>query len=62
MDTTNRSPGPSGEGRDELDDSWFDLPVIVEAPKKPRAPEDELDDSWFDRPGGGIRRSDVLGG
>jgi hypothetical protein len=63
MDTTNGSPRPHGEGRDELDDSWFDLPVIEDAPpeKKVRAPEDELDDSWFDRPGGGLRRIDVLG-
>jgi hypothetical protein len=67
MDTTRgspqRSPHPEGNGRDELDDSWFDLPVIdIDPPKKStRAPEDALDDSWFDRPGGGIRRSDVLG-
>lgn len=57
---------PSGEGRDELDDSWFDLPVITDAhvtPSAPRArePESELDDSWFDRPGHAIRRSDVIG-
>jgi hypothetical protein len=64
MTTQNASPRPDGGvERDELDDSWFDLPVLVEVPtpKKVRAPEDELDDSWFDRPGHGIRRSDVLG-
>lgn len=61
MDTTKASPQARGEGRDELDDSWFDLPVITSEPKKARQPEDELDDSWFDRPGGGIRRSDVIG-
>ncbi len=62
MNTPKRSPRPDGDGRDELDDSWFDLPVITELPtKKVRAPEADLDDSWFDRPGGGIRRSDVLG-
>jgi hypothetical protein len=62
---SERSSRPSGDGRDELDDSWFDLPVILDAPASPpakaREPESELDDSWFDRPGGGIRRSDVLG-
>ena len=63
MDTTKRSPRPDGDGREELDDSWFDLPVIdIDAPKRVRKPEDALDDSWFDRPGGGIRRTDVLGG
>jgi hypothetical protein len=63
--STERTTRPAGEGRDELDDSWFDLPVITEAPRQttmrpPRDPEAELDDSWFDRPGRGIRRSDVL--
>ena len=68
---------PREHENDELDDSWFDLPVVVRpvdvatvdvarepAPverARPRTPEDELDDSWFDRPGRGIRRSDVLG-
>lgn len=63
MSTTKVSSRPLGEGRDELDDSWFDLPVIVDepTPKKARTPEDELDESWFDRPGRGLRRSDVLG-
>lgn len=62
MDTTNKTARPGAEGADALDDSWFDLPVLVDAPaKKTRAPEDALDDSWFDRPGKGIRRSDVLG-
>jgi hypothetical protein len=63
-----RSSRPSGEVRDELDDSWFDLPIIAEAAPaaitvKParREAEAELDESWFDRPGHGIRRSDVLG-
>ncbi len=59
MDTTKGAPRPEGNGRDELDDSWFDLPILT-TPPPPRAPEDELDDSWFDRPGGGIKRSDVL--
>lgn len=45
---------------DDLDDSWFDLPVIEPAVRKTREPEAELDDSWFDRPGGGLRRSDVI--
>jgi hypothetical protein len=63
MDTTHRSPRPESSSPDQLDDSWFDLPVLdIGPPKKvTRAPEDDLDDSWFDRPGGGIRRSDVLG-
>ena len=66
--SARRSTRPSGEGRDELDDSWFDLPIVTEIPVKaspsrpvPRGPEADLDDSWFDRPGHGIRRSDVLG-
>lgn len=67
MKTTRRAPGVAE--RDELDDSWFDLPALVPAeevpmeaaPARPRQPEDELDDSWFDRPGRGIRRADVLG-
>ncbi len=60
---TLRSARPSGEGRDELEDSWFDLPIVTETRSKtvpPRDPEAALDESWFDRPGGGIRRSDVL--
>lgn len=61
MDTTKVRSQPTGEGREDLDDSWFDLPVITTEPKKARQPEDALDDSWFDRPGGGIRRSDVIG-
>lgn len=57
---------PSATEKDELDDSWFDLPALVPtgpdtAPHRARQPEDALDDSWFDRPGRGIRRSDVLG-
>ena len=46
---------------DDLDDSWFDLPVLEPAPRKAREPEAELDESWFDRPGKGLRRSDVIG-
>ncbi len=57
MDTTKRA----APEKDDLEDSWFDLPVILDKPKKVRAPEDDLDDSWFDRPGGGIKRSDVIG-
>jgi hypothetical protein len=55
------SSDPPRRHPEDLDDSWFDLPVITPAPKKQRAPEDELDDSWFDRPGRGIRRKDVPG-
>jgi hypothetical protein len=51
---------PPRRHSEDLDDSWFDLPVITPAPKPPRAPEDDLNDSWFDRPGRNIRRSDVL--
>lgn len=60
MKETNDSSDPERSKQDELNDSWFDLPILTTVPKKPRAPEAELDDSWFDRPGGGIKRSDVL--
>ncbi len=61
-----RAYRPLTDGRDELDDSWFDLPVVTDVRARPsspprRDPEAELDDSWFDRPGQGLRRSDVIG-
>lgn len=60
MDTT-KSTAPRPGGRDELDDSWSDLPIVGVTPpkKKAPAPEDELNDSWFDR-AGGVKRSDVI--
>ena len=68
---SERSSRPSGQDRDELDDSWFDLPILTDATpakvvvtaSKPaqREADAELDESWFDRPGHGLRRSDVLG-